>query len=72
MSPDREISSKELETCAKAASRKAVRIAQEKKVPYTVQDGLKIVQHRADGTKKVVGALSKAYVRPSVKSYHIG
>ena len=72
MSPDREISSKELETCAKAASHKAVRVARAQKVAFTVQQGRSIVQHRADGSKKVVGTLTKAFVRPALKNYRVG
>ena len=71
MSPDKEISSKDLDACAKEASRQAVQSAQANKVPYTVQEGRNIVQHQTDGTKKVVGTLPKAYVRPLSKSYRV-
>lgn len=71
MARTKEISSKELNACAKAASKQAVRNAKENNVPYTVQEGKNIVQHRSDGTKRVISTLPKAYVKPAVKSYRV-
>ncbi|RKX41923.1 MAG: hypothetical protein DRP64_10645 [Verrucomicrobia bacterium] len=67
MSRDKEISSKDLSACAKAASKRAVERAQAMRIPYTVQEGRKIVQHCSDGTKKTVETLPKAYFKPAVK-----
>jgi len=71
MSLKREISSKELQACAKAASKQAVERAKAMNIPYTVQEGLSIVQHFSDGTTKVVGTLSKAYVKPATRRYQM-
>jgi hypothetical protein len=71
MSRTKELSSKKLNACAKAASKQAVRNAKENNVSYTVQEGRNIVQHRADGTKKVISTLPKAYVKPAAKSYRV-
>jgi hypothetical protein len=65
------ISSKDLKKCAKAASKRAVERAQARKIPYTVQKGRNIVEHRADGSTKVVGILSKAFVKPAAKLYRV-
>ncbi|QBG48148.1 hypothetical protein EGM51_12355 [Verrucomicrobia bacterium S94] len=65
------ISSKELSACAKAASTEAIRKAKANDVSYTVQEGRSIVQHRSDGTKRVVGTLPKAYVKPAEKRYRV-
>ena len=71
MSKKINISSKELNACAKAASTQAVRDARANKVGYTVQEGRSIVRHKSDGTKKVIGTLPKAYVKSPVKSYRV-
>lgn len=71
MSKKTKISSKALSACAKAASTQAVRDARASKVDYTVQEGKSIVRHRSDGTKRVIGTLPKAYVKPAAKSYRV-
>jgi len=71
MSPDREITSEELKECASAASKEAVQRAKANGIAYTAQRGRDIVQHRADGTTKVVGKLPKAYVKPAAKRYRV-
>ncbi len=71
MSPDREITSEELSTCATAASKEAVKRAKEAGIAYTAQQGRKIIQFRPDGSKKVITTLSKAFVRPDVKRYRV-
>ena len=71
MSPDKEISSKDLEACAKAASKRAVERAKALRIPYTVQEGRNIVEHRSDGTKVVVERLEKAFVRTAKKHYRV-
>ena len=65
------ISSKDLAACAKAASTRAVERAQAMNIPYTVQQGRKIVQHKPDGTTRVVETLDKAYVKPAVRRYRV-
>jgi hypothetical protein len=65
------ISTEELQACAKAASKRAVERAEALKIPYTVQQGRDLVEHRPDGTTKIVGRLPKAYVKPAVSRYHI-
>jgi hypothetical protein len=65
------ISSKDLIACAEAASKRAVERAQAMNIPYTVQEGRKIVQHLPDGTTKVVEMLDKAYAVSSEKCFHI-
>ena len=65
------ISSEELQVCAKAASQRAVERAVAMKIPYTVQQGRNIVEHRPDGTTEIVGTLPKAYVKPTVRNYHV-
>lgn len=71
MSPDKEISSKELDSCARAASKRAVERAKALRIPYTVQEGKQIVEHRPDGSKVVVETLDKAFVRPEKKRYRV-
>lgn len=65
------ITSKDLEKCAKAASKKAVERAKALRIPYTVQEGKKIVEHQPDGSIQVIGMLEKAYVRPKKKHYRM-
>jgi hypothetical protein len=65
------ITSKDLRDCAKAASTQAVRNAKASNVPYTVQEGRRIVQHQSDGSKTVVGQLNKAYAKPAGKRYKV-
>lgn len=71
MGPDREISSEELKECASVASKEAIKRALANGVAYTNQQGRKIVQHGADGSKKVIDVLPKAFVRPSIKRYRV-
>ncbi len=71
MSPDREITSEELSTCATAASKAAVKRAKDNGIAYTAQRGRDIVQHRADGTTKVIDTLPKAFVKPAIKRYRV-
>lgn len=71
MSPDREITGKELNACAQAASKRAVERAKALRIPYTVQEGRSIVKHHSDGTKEVIGTLDKAFVRPEKKRYRV-
>ena len=66
-----DISAETLAECARTASKKAIRAAQENHVNYTVQEGRSIVEHKSDGTKQTIGHLDKAYARPSVKRYRI-
>jgi len=63
--------SKSLKKSARSASTLAVKQARANKVSYTVQSGKSIVQHRPDGTTKVVETLSKAYVKSSAKRYKV-
>lgn len=65
------ISSKDLEKCAKAASKRAVERAKALKIPYTVQEGAKIVEHRPDGTKRIVAKLARAFVKPSARRFKV-
>ena len=65
------ISTKDLKACAQAASKRAVERAQAMKIPYTVQEGRKIVQRQSDGTKTLVVTLPKAYVKPAIKRYRV-
>ena len=67
-----ELSSNELNTLAHAASKRAVERAKALRIPYTVQEGKRIVEHRPDGSKKVIGNLPKAFVRPSSKTFKVG
>ncbi len=71
MDKNREISSKALQACATAASKRAVERAEARKIPYTVQEGRNIVQRNADGTKTVLETLPKAYVKPALKRYRV-
>ena len=71
MGPDREISSEKLKECADTASREAIKRAQKNGIAYTAQQGRKIILHRADGSKKVVGVLPKAFVKPAVRRYRV-
>jgi hypothetical protein len=71
MSPDREITSKELDSCAKAASKRAVERAKALRIPYTVQEGKRIVEHRPDGSTVVIETLDKAFVRADKKRYRV-
>ena len=64
MSPDREITSEELKECASTASKEAVKRAKANGVAYTSQRGRDIVQHRADGTTKILETLPKAFIKP--------
>ena len=66
-----DLSSDELKTLARAASKRAVERARAMKISYTVQEGKRIVQHQPDGKKKIIGQLKKAFVKPSQKSYRI-
>ncbi|MFA6714395.1 MAG: hypothetical protein WCS27_03410 [Victivallaceae bacterium] len=65
------ISSKELAVCAEAASRRAVERAQAQKIPYTVQEGRKIVKHFPNGNKEVTHTLPKAYVKTDSKRFRV-
>jgi hypothetical protein len=71
MSPDREITSEELSICAIAASKEAIRRAKANGIAYTSQQGRNIVQHRADGTTKIIEILPKAFVKPAIKRYRV-
>ncbi len=66
-----DISSKELAVCAKEASRHAVARAQAMKIPYTVQEGRRIVRRNPDGSKDLLETLPKAFVVPAKKRYKI-
>lgn len=65
------ISSKDLQKCAKAASKRAVEHARARHIPYTVQKGRNIIEHQADGSIKIVGTISKAFVKPAAKLYRV-
>lgn len=65
------ITSKDLEKCAKAASTRAVERAKALRIPYTVQEGLNIVEHRPDGSKKIIETLKRAFVKPSAKRFRV-
>jgi hypothetical protein len=65
------ISSRDLETCAKAASKRAVERAKALRIPYTVQEGKNIVEHRPDGSKVIIETLDNAFVRVKEKRYRI-
>jgi hypothetical protein len=65
------ITREELQECALAASRRAVERAKALRIPYTVQQGRNIVEHRPDGSEVIVGRLEKAYVKPTATRYHI-
>ena len=66
-----DISSKELAVCAKEASRQAVARAQAMKIPYTVQEGRKIVRRNPDGSTDLLETLPKAFVVLTKKRYKI-
>lgn len=65
------ISSKDLEKCAQAASKRAVERAKALRIPYTVQEGRKIVEHQPDGSKRIIGILVKAFVKPSARRFKV-
>ena len=65
------ISSKELMACADAASKRAVERAKARQIPYTVQEGKKIVQYSPDGRTKVLQTLPKAYVKLQTTHFKI-
>jgi len=65
------ITTKELEECALAASKRAVDRAKAQKIPYAVQEGKKIVRHTADGTTTVIQTLPKAYTKVDSKHFKI-
>jgi hypothetical protein len=71
MSKKTELSSKELQACATAASKRAVERARARKISYTVQEGRNIVQRNADGTKIIIETLPKAFIKPTTKRYRI-
>ena len=68
---NKEPTAKDLNVIAKAASRRAVERAKAMRIPYTVQEGKNIVEHLPDGSKRVIGTLDKAFVRPSQKTYKV-
>jgi hypothetical protein len=65
------ITTKELEECARLASKRAVDRAKAQKIPYTVQEGKKIVRHTEDGTTTVIQTLPKAYIKINSKHFKI-
>ena len=65
------ITTKELQKCAQAASKRAVDRAKAKHISYTVQEGRNIVRHIADGTTEIIQTLPKAYVKVNNKHFKI-
>jgi len=65
------ITSEELAIQAKKASKRAIERAKALKVPYTVQEGKRIVKYYPDGTKQVIDVLPKAYFQPKKMDYKI-
>ena len=66
-----DITTEELAVQAKKASKRAIEKAQALGVPYTVQEGKKLVKHYPDGRKEVIDVLPKAYFQPKKASYTI-
>lgn len=69
MTEKREVSNKDLNRYARAASRAAARKARKMNVPYAVQEGKNIIKIFPDGRKEVVGQVEKAFVRIPKKRY---
>ena len=64
-----DITTDELAIQAKKASKRAIERAKALKIPYTVQEGKKIVKYYPDGKKEVIDVLPKAYVRTPQGKY---
>lgn len=58
-----DITTEELARYAKKASKRAIERAKALRVPYTVQEGRRIVKHYPDGRKEVLDVLPRAYVK---------
>ena len=66
-----ELSAEKINAIARKASRLAVERAKALRIPYTVQEGLNIVEHRPDGSKKIIETLKRAFVKPSAKRFRV-
>lgn len=65
------MTSKELSTSAKKASRKAVADAFSKGLSITVQRGKRIVKVFPDGTEETLTNLERAYIKSDKKSFSL-
>lgn len=67
-----EITTEELAAQAKKASKRAIERAKALGVPYTVQEGKKIITKHPDGSEEVIKTLPRAYCVPPKKKLTIG
>ena len=63
-----DITTEELAIQAKKASKRAIERATALKVPYTVQEGRRLVKCHPDGRKEVLDVLPRAYVKAPKQS----
>ncbi len=66
-----DITTDELAVQAKKASKRAIERAKALEVPYTVQEGKRIIKYHPDGTKEVIDVLPKAYFQPKKMDYKL-